>query len=216
MSIQILSKEPSWGGMVVYLNSIMKWYGIIPKSNLYFNKSHISPMRAAPGLYLGNPNKKTIGWIKVKKFRNLMKARNIDVAVVDLPSILESTQYRRELFLIQGFVRRGGKLRKDKNGVPDPVPMWKASRGKKDDDYFYEHTMLVEPSIGRYIDHVLCSRNGCLILNPASHLRVYDNLERGYFKEINFVVKLTYTKSEDTYSEMDMSVEGVSYHTKEE
>jgi hypothetical protein len=106
-------------------------------------------------------------------------------------------------------------LRNDKNGVPDPVPMWKASRGKKDDDSFYEYTILLEPSVGRYIDHVLCIRNGCLILNPASHLQLHDNLEGGYFKDIKFVVKLAYTKLEDTYSERYVSVEDIPYHKKE-
>jgi hypothetical protein len=47
-------------------------------------------------------------WIKVNKLKNLVKVRNIDVEVVDLPSILESTQYKRELFLIQVYARRGG------------------------------------------------------------------------------------------------------------
>jgi hypothetical protein len=145
-----------------------------------------------------------------------MKDRNIDVAVVDLPSIFSSTQYKRELFLIQGYVRRGGKLRKDANGTPDPVPMWKWSKGKKDEDWVYEHTILVEPAVGRYIDHFLHSKNGCLILNPASHLRLYHNLQGGYFKEDKFVVKLAYTKSEDPCSEIYVNLEGIPYHTKEE
>jgi hypothetical protein len=70
--------------------------------------------------------------------------------------------------------------------------------------------------VGRYIDHVLRRKNGCLILNPASHLKLHDNLERGYFKKIKFVIKLTYTKSEDPYSEIHTSIYGVPYHTKEE
>jgi hypothetical protein len=63
-------------------------------------------MRAAPGLYLGNPP--TMGWIKVNNIKNLMKGRNIDVEVVDLPSIMESTKNKRELFLIQGIGQRRG------------------------------------------------------------------------------------------------------------
>jgi hypothetical protein len=63
-------------------------------------------MRAAPRLYLGNPQK-NMGWITVNKLKNLMKGRNIDVEVVDLPSILESTQYNREFLLIQGYAQRG-------------------------------------------------------------------------------------------------------------
>jgi hypothetical protein len=51
---------PSWGGMVVYLNTIMKWYGITPQSNLYFDKSDMSPKKIPPGLYLGHPNKTTM------------------------------------------------------------------------------------------------------------------------------------------------------------
>jgi hypothetical protein len=98
---------PSWGGMVVYLNAIMMCNGVTPQSNLYFNKSDPIPMRAAPGLYLGDP-KKTMGWIKVNKLKNIMKGRNIDVEVVELPSILESTHYKRELFLIQVYAQRGG------------------------------------------------------------------------------------------------------------
>jgi hypothetical protein len=70
--------------------------------------------------------------------------------------------------------------------------------------------------VGRYIDHVLRSKNGCLILNPASNLKLHDNLEGGYFTKIKFVIKLTYTKSEDPYSEIHTSIDGVPYHTKEE
>jgi hypothetical protein len=54
-------ERTSWGGMVVYLNTIMKWYDITPQSNLYFDKSDLSPKKAPPGLYLGNPNKTTMG-----------------------------------------------------------------------------------------------------------------------------------------------------------
>jgi hypothetical protein len=45
----------SWGGMYVYLNTIMKWYGVTPQINLYFDKSDLSPMMSPPRLYLGNP-----------------------------------------------------------------------------------------------------------------------------------------------------------------
>jgi hypothetical protein len=38
-------ESPSWGGMVVYLNTIMKWYGVTPRSNRYFNKSDLSPKK---------------------------------------------------------------------------------------------------------------------------------------------------------------------------
>jgi hypothetical protein len=58
--------------------------------------------------------------------------------------------------------------------------MWRAKKGKNKDDPFFEHTILLEPSVGRYIDHVLRSKHGCLILNPASHLKLHDNLEGGY------------------------------------
>jgi hypothetical protein len=58
-------ERPSWGGMVVYLNTIMKWYGVTPQSNEYFNKSDLSPKKSPPGLYLGNPNKTTMGLITV-------------------------------------------------------------------------------------------------------------------------------------------------------
>jgi hypothetical protein len=71
--------------MVVYLNTIMKWYGVTQQSNLYFDKIDLSPMRSPPGLYLGNPKKTTMGWIKVNRLKNLMKKRNVDVEVVDLP-----------------------------------------------------------------------------------------------------------------------------------
>jgi hypothetical protein len=94
--------------------------------------------------------------------------------------------------------------------------MWRAKKGKNKDDPFFEHTILLEPSVGRYIDHVLRSKNGCLILNPASHLKLHDNLEGGYFTKIKFVIKLTYTKSEDPYSKIHTSIDGVPYHTKEE
>jgi hypothetical protein len=45
-----------------------------------------------------------MGWIKVDILRNLMKDRNIGVAVIGVPSILRSTKYKRELFFIQGYV----------------------------------------------------------------------------------------------------------------
>jgi hypothetical protein len=70
--------------------------------------------------------------------------------------------------------------------------------------------------VGRNIDHVLRRKNGCLILNPASHLKLYDNLHRGYFKEIKFVVKLTFTKSASMYSQIDVSIDDIPYHIKEE
>jgi hypothetical protein len=70
-------------------------------------------------------------------------------------------EYKRELFLIQGYAQRGGKLRKDKDGVPEPVPMWRAKKGKKEDDPFLiKHTVILEPGVGRYIDHVIRSKNG--------------------------------------------------------
>jgi hypothetical protein len=59
-------------------------------------------------------------------------------------------------------------------------------------------------------------KNRCLILNPASHLKLHDNLHGGYFKEIKFVVKLTYKKSENPYSQIDVNIDGIPYHTKEE
>jgi hypothetical protein len=70
--------------------------------------------------------------------------------------------------------------------------------------------------VGIYIDNVIRSKNGCLILNPASHLKLHDKLHGGYFKEIKFVVKLTYTKSENSYSQIYSSIDGIPYHTKEE
>jgi hypothetical protein len=70
--------------------------------------------------------------------------------------------------------------------------------------------------VGRYIDHVLGSKDGCPILNPSSHLRSHDNLQGGYFKKIKFIVKLTYRKSENLYSQIDVNIDGISYHTKEE
>jgi hypothetical protein len=60
-----------------------------------------------------------------------MKKKNADVEVVELPSILGYTVYKRELFLIQGYARRGENLRKDKDGVPEPVPIWRAKKAKK-------------------------------------------------------------------------------------
>jgi hypothetical protein len=79
------------GGMVVYLNTIMKWYGVTQQSNLYFDKSDLSPNKTPSGLYLGNPNKTTMGSITVNRLKNLMKRRNVDVEVVSLSSILGST-----------------------------------------------------------------------------------------------------------------------------
>jgi hypothetical protein len=70
--------------------------------------------------------------------------------------------------------------------------------------------------VGRYIDHVLRSKHGCLILNPASHLKLHDNLKSGYFTKVKFVNKLAYTKSEDPYSQIHTSIDGVPYHTNDE
>jgi hypothetical protein len=117
--------------MVVYLNTITKWYGVTPQSNLYFDTSDLSPKKAPPGMYVGNPNKTTMGWIKVNKLKNLIKKRNVDVEIVDFPSILGSTEYNRELFLIQGYAQRWGILKKDNDGVPEPVLMWRAKKEKK-------------------------------------------------------------------------------------
>jgi hypothetical protein len=101
-------------------------------------------------------------------------------------------------------------------GYPKLYPCGEQKKGKNKDDPFFEHTILLEPSVGRNIDHVLRSKNGCLILNSASHLKLHDNLEGGYFTKIKFVIKLVYTKSEDPYSEIHTIIYGVPYHTKEE
>jgi hypothetical protein len=100
-------ERPSWGGMVVYLNTIMKWYGVTPQINEYFNKSDLSPKKSPPGLYLDNPNKTTMGSITVTRLKYLTNKKNIDIEVVILPSIMGSTEYKKELFLIQGYSRRG-------------------------------------------------------------------------------------------------------------
>jgi hypothetical protein len=68
-------ERPSWGGMVVYLNTIMKWYGVTPQINLYFGKSDLSQKKTPPGLYLGNPNKTTMGAITVTRLKHLMKKK---------------------------------------------------------------------------------------------------------------------------------------------
>jgi hypothetical protein len=109
----------------------MKWYGVTPQINLYFDKSGLSPKKTPPGLYVGNPNKTTMVSITVTRLKDLMKKRNVDVEVVTLPSIWGSTEYKKELFLTQGYARRGEKLKKDKNGSPEAIPMWRAKKGKK-------------------------------------------------------------------------------------
>jgi hypothetical protein len=127
---------------------------------------------------------------------------------------MKSTEYKKELLLIQGYARRGEKSKKDENGLPEAIPMWRDKKGSQTGDPFFEHTILLDPSVGRYIDHMLRSKNGCLILNPASHLKLNDNLEGGYFTKIKFVIKLTYTRSEDPYSQIHTSIDGVPYHTE--
>jgi hypothetical protein len=42
-----------------------------------------------------------------------MKKRNVDVEVVDLPSVLGSSEYKRELFLIKGYTKKGKKIEKE-------------------------------------------------------------------------------------------------------
>jgi hypothetical protein len=91
-----------------------------------------------------------------------------------------------------------------------------SKKDKQKYDPFFEHTILFEPVVARYIDHVLRSKNGFLILNPESHLKSHDNLHGGYFKKIKFIVKLTYTKSVNPYSQIDASIDGIPYHKKEE
>jgi hypothetical protein len=108
----------------------MKWYGVTPQSNLYFDKSDLSPKKTPPGLYLGNPNKTTMGSITVTRLKNLMKKRNIDVEVVTLPSIWGSTQFKKELFLIQGYARRGKKLKKTRMGYPKLYPCGEQKKEK--------------------------------------------------------------------------------------
>jgi hypothetical protein len=48
-----------------------------------------------------------------------------------------STEYKKELFLIQGYAIRGGKMKKYKNGLPEALPMWRAKKGSKKDDPFF-------------------------------------------------------------------------------
>jgi hypothetical protein len=50
-----------------------------------------------------------MGCITVEILNNLMKGRSIDVSVGNIASIFKFTQYQREMFLIQGVVRRGKK-----------------------------------------------------------------------------------------------------------
>jgi hypothetical protein len=47
-------------------------------------------------------------------------------------------------------------------------------------------------------------------------LKLHDNLEGGTFTKIKFVIKLTYTKSEDPYSKIHTSIYGFPSHAKEE
>jgi hypothetical protein len=47
-------------------------------------------------------------------------------------------------------------------------------------------------------------------------LKLHDNLKGGYFTKVKFVIKLTYTKYEDPYSQIHTSIDGVPYDTKEE
>jgi hypothetical protein len=61
-----------------------------------------------------------MGSITVNRLKNLIKTSNVDVEVVTLPSILGSTEYKKELFLIQGYARRGEKLKK--KGYPKLYP----------------------------------------------------------------------------------------------
>jgi hypothetical protein len=47
-------------------------------------------------------------------------------------------------------------------------------------------------------------------------LKLNDNLEGGYFTKIKSVIKLTYTKSEDPYLEINSIIDCGPYHTEEE
>jgi hypothetical protein len=87
-------ERPSWEGMVVYINAILKLYGIIPQRNLYFDKIHLSPKSRSQD-HIWVIHVKTRGWIKLDRIKNLMKENKSDVAVVHISSIFKSTQYQR-------------------------------------------------------------------------------------------------------------------------
>jgi hypothetical protein len=67
-----------------------------------------------------------------------------------------------------------------------------------------------------HMEVCLGNKHCCLILNPASNLRLHDNLQGAYFKSIKFIIKLSYKKTDNIYSKLDVNIEGIPYHTKEE
>jgi hypothetical protein len=86
---------------------------------MYFDKSHLSPQKFAPGPYSENP-KKNIGWMKVDRLSNLIKDRNIDVAVVYVPS-----NALQERIFLDSRICEEGKHAKGFTWDIYPVPMWK-------------------------------------------------------------------------------------------
>jgi hypothetical protein len=130
MNIQILMRNFIMGrnGCVFKYHHEVVWCN--PTKNLYFEEIDLSPKETPPGLYLGNPNKTTMGSISVNRLKNIMKTRNVDVEVVTLPSILGSTEYKKKLFLIQGYARRRKKLKKTRLGYPNLYPCGEQKKEK--------------------------------------------------------------------------------------
>jgi hypothetical protein len=50
-------------------------------------------------------------------------------------------------------------------------------------------------------------------MNPVYHLKLHDNLMGGYFKTINMVVKLKYSREDTSTSKLDVDLDGVPFHT---
>jgi hypothetical protein len=78
--------------------------------------------------YFGNPGKFPMGCISVRSPKEKMVCRKIDVPIVYLAEIF-STNHDREIFFIQGEVRRGADTSQKRSPIPS-VPMWRAAGEK--------------------------------------------------------------------------------------
>jgi hypothetical protein len=60
------------------------------------------------------------------------------------------------------------------------------------------------------------SKHGCLIINPASHLKLHGNLQGAYFMKISMGVKLTCDRPYAPPAHIELDLEGIPYRSLHE
>jgi hypothetical protein len=99
--------------MIVYLKGARKLFGATPYNSQCFTKeSFTSPNTVTKGEYLGSPRQVTMGCISLVSLKEKNVRHKVDVTEVDMAEIFSTNpdNHDRELFLIQGEVRRGEKM----------------------------------------------------------------------------------------------------------